>query len=594
MERVEREQSAPITVIIGNPPYNVGQQNENDNNKNRRYSVLDKRIRDTYARASKATLNTKVYDAYVRFFRWATDRLEGRDGVVVFVTNNSFVDQIAFDGMRKHLMDEFTTIYHLDLGGNVRKNPKLSGTIHNVFGIQVGVGITFLVRRRAEDAKTRLYYHAQATNARIKDRLAELETWGNIVNVPWRELTPDDKQTWLTEGLETEFDTFPPLGTREGKASIGTPQVIFKTYSLGVSTNRDSIVYDFKPDALIPRVQQFIEDYNAEISRWTRAGRPQNVDSFVNYAKVKWSEHLKNTLRRELYSNFDEQRIRRSMYRPFFKQWLYYDGILDDRPALFTTIFPTPASEQENIVLCMTAIGSEKPFMVLAANSIVDLHLTGTGTGAQCFPFYVYAEDGSNQQENITDWALQQFQQAHGAGVTKWDIFHYIYALLHDPDYKARYAENLKRDLPHIPIGDEIFDAPFFHYAEIGAELLRLHLSYETALEYRLEWIENRDVPASYRVERMRLSRDRTQIIVNEALTLTGVPQLCFDYRLGSRSALEWILDQYQTTTDKRSGIISDPNPSNDPQYIVRLVGKIITVSLETLRLIARLRAPIK
>ncbi len=593
LERVEREQSAPITVIIGNPPYNVGQQNENDNNKNRRYTTLDKRIRDTYARASKATLNTKVYDAYVRFFRWATDRLEGRDGIIAFVSNNSFIDQIAFDGMRKHLTDEFTTIYHLDMGGNVRKNPKLSGTTHNVFGIQVGVGITFLIRRKAEGAITRLHYHAQPTNARIKDRLAQLQAWESIANIPWRELTPDNRQTWLTEGLEAEFEAFPPLGTKEGKAANVETEVVFKTYSLGVSTNRDSIVYDFKREALIPRVQQFIEDYNAEISRWTRAGRPKNVDSFVNYARVKWSRNLKRDLQNERFVTFDENNIRQSLYRPFVKQLIYFADTIVDEQGKTPRYFPTPEAEQENVIICTTAIGSEKPFMALATNFITDLHLTGAGAGAQCFPFYVYAEDGSNRQENITDWALQQFQSAHGAGVTKWDIFHYIYALLHDADYKARYAENLKRDLPHIPVDSEIFTAPFFHYAKIGAELMRLHLNYETAPEHRLDWLENRDVPESYQVERMRLSRDRTQIVVNEALTLAGIPEACFDYRLGSRSALEWVLDQYQTTTDRRSGIVNDPNRADDPQYIVRLVGRVITVSLETLRLILCLREPV-
>ena len=587
--RTEREQEAPITVILGNPPYNVGQQNENDNNKNRRYAFLDNRIKETYARASKASLNTKVYDAYVRFFRWATDRLQGRDGIIAFVTNNSFVEQIAFDGMRKHLTDDFTTIYHLDLGGNVRKHPKLSGTTHNVFGIQVGVGITILVRRRAEEAKARIRHHAQAVDARAKDRLAELQAWGSIANVPWNDFTPDSKQTWLTEGLEAEFDTYPAIGTREGKASKLQPEVLFKTYSLGVNTARDSVVYDFKRDALIPRVQQFIEDYNAEVDRWIRAGRPKNADSFVNYARVKWSEHLKGELTRGKQAEFDAAKIRRAIYRPFCKQYLYYDGTLIDRPGLLPSIFPAPDAEKENAVFCLTAIGSEKDFMLIAANFITDLHLTGAGTGAQCFPFYVYAEDGTNRQENITDWALQQFQEAYGANVTKWDIFHFVYAILHDPRYRIRYAENLKRDLPHIPIDSSAFPAPFFPYAEIGAKLMRLHLDYETVPEYRLEWIENRDVPASYRVERMRLSKDRTQIVVNEALTLAGVPQACFDYRLGSRSALEWVLDQYQLTTDRRSGVVSDPNRADDPQYIVRLVGRVITVSLETLQLVTQL-----
>lgn len=497
---------------------------------------------------------------------------------------------MALDGMRKHLTDNFTTIYHLDLGGNVRKNPKLSGTTHNVFGIQVGVGITILVRRKSDRGEAQIHYHAMKANARATEKLAQLQAWGSIANVTWKDLTPDNRQTWLTEGIDSDFDTFPAMGTREGRASNAAPEVIFKTYSLGVSTNRDSIVYDFKSAALIPRVQQFMEDYNAEISRWVRAGRPKNVDSFVNYARVKWSRNLKRDLQNERFVAFDDKNIRQSVYRPFVKQFLYFaDTLIDERGAT-GRFFPTSDSEEENTVLCLTAIGSERSFMVLAANDITDLHLTGAGTGAQCFPFYTYAEDGTHRQENITDWALSQFQEARGAGVTKRDIFHYVYALLHDPEYRTRYAENLKRDLPHIPVVSGAFSAPFARYAAIGAELMALHLNYETAPEYRLDWIENRDLPQSYRVERMRLSKDKTQIVVNDSLTLAGVPALCFDYKLGSRSALDWVLDQYQTTTDRRTGIVSDPNRPDDPQYIVRLVGRIITVSMETLRLIAQLR----
>jgi predicted helicase len=537
-ERVQREKDAPITVIIGNPPYNVGQQNENDNNKNRRYEGVDRRIRETYAKASKATLNTKLYDAYVKFFRWATDRLQGRDGIVCLVSNNSFLEQIAFDGMRKHLLDEFTTIHHLDCGGNVRKNPKLSGTTHNVFGIQVGVGITFLMRHRqglssplaslpakergeqthapapslpssqGEESglRARLFYHALPLMARATEKLAELKAWGSLENVAWKELTPDAKGNWLTEGMQADFDSFLPLGTKKGKAARGETQVIFKTYSLGVSTNRDSVVYDFSWTALASRVNQFIEDYNAEVSRWARGGSPKDIDAFVRYEKVSWSRNLKRDLRTQRTLNYDNSKILTASYRPFAKRYLYFAETIIDEQGSTNRIFPTASSTEDNFAICLTAIGSDKPFMVLAMNHIPDLHFTGAGTGAQCFPFYVYDEDGTNRRENITDWALEQFRQAYSPDVTKWDIFHYVYALLHDPTYRTRYAENLKRELPRIPLSP--MDAPhaFRRYVEIGKQLARLHRDYETAEEYRLQWIENRDVPFSWRIEKMKLS----------------------------------------------------------------------------------------
>ena len=589
-DRVEREQESPITVIIGNPPYNVGQQNENDNNKNRRYTVLDRRIAETYSRASIASSKAKLSDAYVKFFRWATDRLEGRDGIVAFITNNGFVDGIATDGLRKHLVDDFTTIYHLDLGGNARK-----GGGGNVFGIMVGVGITFLVRKWegkpiTPGSRGRVLYHAIDNTASKETKLKRLTELESIANVAWEELAPDVKQTWLTEGMDSDFDTFPPIGTREGKTSQGEPEALFKMYSLGVSTNRDSVVYDFKREMLIPRVQRFMEDYNAEIDRWIRAGRPRNVDSFVNYARVKWSEGLKLNLARERNAEFDESKIRVCQYRPFCKQYLYFDATLNERRYQMPVIFPTEESEKENAVICLSGPGNRMAFGVFAMNHISSLDFSFEK--GQCFPFYTYGQDeiGTNRQENITDWALRQFRRVHGAGVTKRDIFHYVYALLHDPEYRKLYAENLKRDLPHIPVASEAFCAPFTRYAAVGAELMALHLNYETAAEYRLDWIENRDVPESYRVERMRLSKDKTQIVVNDSLTLAGIPAKCFEYKLGSRSTLDWVLDQYQTTTDRRTGIVSDPNRLDDPQYIVRLVGRVITVSLETLRLISQLR----
>jgi predicted helicase len=593
-ERIQREKDAQIMVVIGNPPYNMGQKNENDNNKNRRYPVVDERIRETYAKDSKAQLNNKLYDAYVRFFRWAVDRLQGRDGIVCFVSNNSFVDQFAFDGMRKHLLRDFTQIYHLDLHGNVRKNPKLSGTTHNVFGIQVGVGITIAIRA-TQNSKRDLYYYRVPEYWRKTEKLAFLAEKGSITTINWQELTPDKRYTWITEGLNAEFDTetFLPVGTKEAKTKHNQAQAIFTSYSLGVATNRDEWAYDFNGVRLAEKIQQLIRNYNSEVFRWSQEGIKSlpplaqkdiaitYLDNFVNSdpTLLKWTDRLKETLYKQQMQKFEIDKIRNSLYRPFCKQFLYFDHLLNQRRYQQYLFFPI--SEAKNTVIIVGGYG-RKLFTVLVSDSIPDLNFYADP--AQCFPFYTYNEESSNRRENITDWVLAQFQAQYGPEVTKWDIFHYVYAMLHHPQYRKRYAENLKRDLPHIPLLHS--KDTFLACVRIGRQLMDIHLHYEQAKEYPLQWVENREVPFSWRVEKMRLTQDKTAVIVNEGLTLSGVPQECFQYRLGNRSALDWVIDQYQVSEDKRSGIVSDPNNLDDEEYIVRLIGRVITVSVETVKLV--------
>ncbi len=312
----------------------------------------------------------------------------------------------------------------------------------------------------------------------------------------------------------------------------------------------------------------------------------------MRYDRVKWSRNLKRDLRNERYAQFNPNAVRRSLYRPYLSMWLYFADIVIDERGTTATFFPNAVSEVENSVICLTDLGSEKPFMVLVTNAFPDLHLVGAGAGTQCFPYYTYVEDGSNRRRNITNWSLAQFQAKYGSEVTKRDIFHYVYAMLHHPQYRERYAENLKRDLPHIPLLHR--KEAFLACVGIGKQLMDIHLHYEQAEEYQLKWIENHNVPFSRRVEKMRLTPDRTAVIVNESLTLSGIPQECFQYRLGNRSALEWVIDQYQVSGDKRSGIMSDPNNLNDEEYIVRLVGKVVTVSVETVRLVNELAQIVK
>ncbi|GIL14697.1 MAG: hypothetical protein BroJett038_34170 [Chloroflexota bacterium] len=464
--RVERQRQTELTVILGNPPYNAGQVNENDNNKNRKYTVIDRRVQETYTRAGTATLRNALSDPYVKAFRWASDRIRD-EGIVAFVSNNGFLDGIAFDGMRQHLLADFDAVYVLDLGGNVRKNPKLSGTTHNVFGIQVGVCITFLVRRGPADGRARagaLYYARMDEFWRRGQKYTQLDGWGALGKVDWQTLTPVNN-IWLTEGLQTGWDDLLPLGTKDAKAGRG--QAIFELYNPGILTGRDSVVYDFDAPRLQKRMQDFVEAYNTEVDRYKRTGRPKDVDNFLKYDRLKWSATLKAHLQRGTYLEADNTKTRVSLYRPFTKQHLYYDEIVIDRPGQFPRIFPTPETERENRVICLAGVGAEKPFFALVTNLIPDRAFVGGGSGTQCFPLYTYephpptpspygegelAARAYRRRDNISDWALAQYQQHYGdAGITKEDIFYHLYALLHHPAYRERYAANLKRELPRVP-----------------------------------------------------------------------------------------------------------------------------------------------
>jgi predicted helicase len=575
--RVARQKKANIMVILGNPPYNVGQQDENDNNKNRKYPVLEKLIAQSYAKDSKATLKNALSDAYVKAIKWATWRLQGsKEGIVAFVTNNSFLDSIAFDGMRKHLAQDFTKLYHLDLGGNVRKTPG----VQNVFGIMVGVSINLLVK--SQTGEKGIYYAQIGDDLNKQGKLDYLVANG-FNTIPWQTIEPDKNHTWLTEGLHAEFDSFMPLGTKAEKASKQEVEgVIFKIYSNGVKTNRDTWAYNFNRETLATNMQRTVEFYNQEVFRWSRrSGKPVSVDDFVVYddTKLSWSRDLKLDLQRGKFAEFKEEKIRTSLYRPFTKKMVYFDAdsIIVDVPGQFPKIFPTLATEKENQVIYCTN-HSQIPFVVQIVDCIPELCVGGRN--GQGFPFYTYPEDSSNRQENITDWALKTFRQHYRSHkLTKWDIFYYVYGLLHHPGYREKYAANLKRELPRLPYAPD-----FWAFAKAGQLLADLHLHYETQPEYPLQLVIKE--PLNWRVDKMKLSKDKTTLIYNDTLTFTGIPLDTFDYRLGNRSALEWVIDQYQVSQDKRSGIVNDPNRLEEEQYLARLIGRVITVSVKTMEIV--------
>ena len=592
-ERIDEQRKAKINVIIGNPPYNVGQLNENDNNKNRQYDVIDQRIRETYANDSKATLKNQLYDAYVKFFRWATDRLEERDGIVCYVSNNSFIDAASFDGMRKHLLQDFNLIYHLNLGGNLRK-----GGAGNVFDIRVGVGITVAIRKQAYQGN-RLYYSMVDGDLSKEAKLDWLREQASeagehkILELLKEELEPNEKHDWFISSTESEFETYLLIGSKEAKrAKANKVETIFETYCPGVLTSRDAWVYDYNDDPLAKRMRQFIEDYNSQVDKYKRQDPKPNIDDFVNYDKIAWSSTLKANLKRENYAGYDPAKIRVDLYRPFTKMFLYYAKPLIDRPGQFKDYFPNEQAEAENRLICVSGLGSNKPFQsyMVKTNPCHDM-LEKT----QCFPFYVYDEDGSNRRENITDWALAQFRGHYDdPSISKWDIFYYVYALLHHPRYRERYSLDLKRQLPRIPYAPD-----FRPFSQAGQALADLHLHYEDGERYKLRWVPVKG-SVSYTVSKMRPGPKRQSetgdykvydmLKYNNTLCLRGIPERAFAYRLGNRSALEWIVDQYRVKIDKRSGITHDPNRySDDEQYIPKLIERVIWVSLRTVDIVERL-----
>ena len=419
------------------------------------------------------------------------------------------------------------------------------------------------------------------------DFLSECQHTGNV---PWQPIQPDARQTWLTEGLHPEFDTFIPIGSKDTKRSTGKGEAIFSLYSLGIATNRDNLAYAFDLEFLRERVCAFIEIYNTAVDRKKRHNPKDPVENFIDTTdpRIKWTRQVKASLRKLELSNYEEMHFRNALYRPFCQKYLYFDNFWNEERYQQHHIFPTRGTETKNQVIIVSDHGFRSEFSTLMANLIPDLHTLSTSDGFQCFPFYTYDEDGTNRRENITDWALAEFRSHYEDDtLTKWDIFHYNYGLLHHPDYREKYEANLKRDLPHIP-----FTKDFWGFAKAGAQLADLHVTYEAQPEYdQLKFIQTPDVPLNWRVEKMKLSKDKTQLVYNDFLTLDGIPEKAFDYRLGNRSALDWIINQYCVKIDKRSGIINDPNRADNPQYIVKLIGKVISVSLETVDIVENLPA---
>ena len=529
-----------------------------------------------------------VVGSAFKALRWASDRV-GEKGIVAFISNNSYIEKNVFDGMRHHLLRDFDLLYVVDLHGDIRKDSMKDGIPlgekNTIFGLSAMVGIALIFLVRTGSKTSALNFADVDFRATRQEKLSWLTRHSTIADLPIRRLTPDSRNQWLTDGVSTVFESFLPVAN-DNRTGI-SQDAIFAERSLGLNSNRDTWAYNFSREQLETNVTTLSAFYNAELRRWH--GTPTNargaLDGFLRTEedKIKWSSRLKEHLLAANEATFQAPHIRLAVYRPFSKQYLYFDRILNHRRGRLPRFFPS--ENTSNIALSVTDMSGRSDFSILASAVVPDLHLCASMDGFQCFPFYIFDEDGSNRRENVTDWALEEFRKHYNdATISKWDIFYYTYAVLHSPEYRERYAANLKRELPRIPYAPD-----FWGFAKAGKCLAELHVNYEKQPEYPLERNENPNAKLSFRVEKMRLGKDKSALVYNEFLTLAGIPPETFEYRLGNRSALEWVIDQYQVSTDKRSGITNDPNREDDPEYIVRLIGQVITVSKETVRIVKAL-----
>ena len=575
-ERIGRQNTRKISVIIGNPPYNANQLNENENNKNRAYPAIDQRIKDTYIKHSTAQ-KTKAYDMYARFYRWASDRLD-KNGIIAFITNSSFLDSRTFDGFRKVVADEFSHIYIMDLGGNIRKNPKLSGPTHNVFAIQTGVAIAFLVKTPKKDKSPAKIAYARRPEMELAREKLEFLNTTHFSDIRFEQIRPDKHHNWL-DLAENNWDDFIPLASKETKLGSGREkqQAIFKLFSLGVVTNRDEWVYDDNTDNLKAKIDYLIETYNSDVEKLYGKIAHIEVADNVNYI-IKWTRAVKKDLSHGIKYRFESDHIVDTYYRPFNKRKLYFDRSLNEMQYQMPAIFPEGKSA--NIIIAVNTGG--KAFNILASNHLVDLHFNGD---SQCLPLYRYSESGE-RSDNLTDWGLAQFHKHYAdKTITRQAVFHYVYAVLHHPAYREKYAQNLKRDFPRIP-----FYTDFWQWEAWGKALMDLHLNYEQAQPYPLQ--RSDADPQSLRkpvLPRLLARKDSGEIEVDTLTTLRGVPPQVWDYRLGTYSAVEWVLERYKEKTPKDPTIRERFNTYRFADYkepVIDLIRRVCTVSVETMKII--------
>ncbi len=611
-DRIKQQNERKISVVIGNPPYNTNQMNENDNNKNRSYFIasgggVDNRIKDTYIKNSTAQ-KTKVYDMYARFFRWASDRIVD-NGAICFVTNNSLVNARTFDGFRKSIQEEFDYAYIIDLGGNIRELSGKDGIWlneeHTIFGMSAAVGIciTYLVKISGKEKRNcRInYLHPCDIRATREEKFNWLYD-NKFENIPFELIIPDERNNWI-ELPDNDFDTLLPLADKDVKLGR-KKEAIFDLYSLGTISNRDEWVYDVDKNNLTKKINHFIEKYNNDVKELKGKINEKNVTEFIT-REIKYTRDVKKDLLNQKKYLLKKTDFRICRYRPFVKQNLYFAEELNEMRYQMPFIFPKNTTE--NILITFNS--NAKYFDILVSDTLVDLHFLGD---SQCLPLYRFDKSG-NRIENITDWGLQQFRENYELKIMNYefeneedkkqfiihnskfiiqkeDIFHYVYAVLHNPTYRKKYELNLKRDFPRIP-----FYTDFWQWAAWGKQLIDLHVNYETIEPFPLKVKNLPDYKnlADFKPKaKLKANKADGEIILDELTALQGVPPEAWEYKLGIRSAMEWILDQYRESIPTDATIREKFNTYKFVDYkdhVIDLLQRVCTVSVRTVQIMSEM-----
>jgi predicted helicase len=595
--RVLAQKTKPIRVIVGNPPYSAGQSSANDNNANANYPTLDKRITETYAARTSAQNKNNLYDSYIRSIRWASDRI-GEKGLISFVTNNGYIDSNTAAGMRKTLIEEFSTIYIVNYRGNSRNSgetAKREGG--NIFNIRVGVATVVLVKNPDSDSIGKINYFEFDDYMTAEQKLARTRELVSIENVPWTQIHPNGEGDWINQ-RSTSFSKFPPIGTKD-KAEKNLLK-LFATYTAGLKSNRDAWAYNFSKTQAEKNMTAMVDFYNSQVVDSLEAkargiGWSRSNDS----KKISWDVPMGSELERGRLISSDAWSLRLAAYRPFTKQWLAFGRAVNNSVHLLPKVFPDSASG--NFGFYCVGMGSTVPFSVLMTDAIPDFHLTGAGSGGQFFPRYSFDEvdaeptllagiEERGTRDNITDEALADYQKTFGPRVSKDDIFYYIYGLLHSGEYRSAFDADLRKMLPRIPKSAN-FDA----FSKAGRELAALHLNYESLPPFDLEVSEH---VGATRVQKMQFGKsgkthDKSRLILNDSVVISGIPLLAHEYKVGSKSPLEWLVDRYQVKTNEDSGLTNDPNTlideSGEPDVLVILARRLVTLSVQSAEIIKSL-----
>lgn len=609
--RVIAQRKAPIRVIIGNPPYQGKQESANDNTQNQPYPVLDKRVSETYVANSISVNKNSLYDPYIKAFRWASDRLDPKHGgIIAFVSNGAWLDGNATSGFRNCLEKEFTAIYVFNLRGNCRSSGDFRRReAGNVFGLgsRTPIAITLLVKNPATTGKRAVIHYRDIGDYLSREEKLKLVSDFKSIASPelaLQTLSPNTHGDWLNV-RDDKFATFIPVAPDQKNDS--SARSVFSTYSRGLETSRDAWVYNFSRNNVERNMRRMIGFYNSQVASFLAASRTESiidVDGFIDKdsTKIAWTRGLKKHCTNGTEARYIKSCEKIGIYRPFTKQYAYVERQFNEYSNAWSSYYPS--ADFQNLVICVSGVGGNKPHGILIVNQIADVNILDAGT--QCFPLYYYdkndtkerslfdnSDDEYIRRDGVSDFILEQARISYGPKVKKEDVFYFVYGLLHSPDYRTRYSSDLKKMLPRIPLVEE--PKMFWAFSKAGRDLAQWHLNYETVEPYPVKETKTRD---NFVVEQMRFGKvgkaeDKSTILYNASVTLSGIPLEAYDYIVNGKSAIEWLMERYAVTTHKESGIRNDPNDwakeQGDPRYILDLVKRIIRVSLETVAIVKTL-----